>query len=875
MDRDPRRRDGRSQRPRLRPGERIRPGEGAGLRVRHGHRARRVPAPRRARPAHVLRERPATAGAVRLMRAPMSWLRAYCDPPIGADEAGRRLNDAGIELERIDRVGVGALDGFVVGQVLSAERHPNADRLSVCVVDDGSGADRTIVCGAPNVAAGQTVAVALPGAVMPDGTKLGEAKLRGIKSSGMILAEDEVGVGEDHDGIMVLADGAAPGSPLIEALQIADEVLDLSIAPNRPDCLSVYGIARELHALTEAPLAPDPTHEDASPSGPGELPRVEIDPEICLRFTVRVFEDVKIGPSPLWLKARLTAAGQRPISNVVDITNYVMLLTGQPLHSFDLDKVRGGELRVHRAADGQKVRTLDGVERTLDSSMALISDAEGPTSIAGVMGGEVSEVSGSTTRVAMEAATWVGANIMRTQAKLGLRSEASARNEKGLHPELAIAGQRLAARLMVELCGARMVEGTVDEYPRPAEPRTVRLRESRVERLLGMAVNGDEISAILTRLGFAVQRGSEAGTFDVTVPYWRDGDVQREADLVEEGARIHGLDKLPITLPARRRAVGRLTHAQRTRRRVEDALRDSGLSEVVAYSFTSPEALEQLRLADVPLLAIANPMSEEQSVMRPLLLPGLLDAARHNAARGTPRLGLFESAHVYRLSEPLDQVPAGSPGGATPAYERHNLAALITEASPGTWRSEARGADFFAAKALAEATLGSVGIDLRVEPGERPFLHPGRTATVLAGDERKLGWIGELHPSVARAWDLDGTVAAFELDAELIAELAAGPAAYRDVTTFPAVIQDLAVLVDEELPAGEVEHAVRRAGAPLLDHAELFDVYTGEQAGPGRKSLAMRLWFRSPERTLTDEDVAGARVAIEAELAKLGGALRA
>jgi phenylalanyl-tRNA synthetase beta chain len=808
------------------------------------------------------------------MRAPMAWLRAYCDPPISAEEAGRKLNDAGIELERIERVGVGALDNFVVGRVLTAEQHPNADRLSVCVVDDGSGSERTIVCGAPNVAAGQTVALALPGAVMPDGTKLGEAKLRGVKSSGMILAEDEVGVGEDHDGTMVLADGPAPGTPLIEHLQIADEVLELAIAPNRPDCLAVYGIARELHAITGAPLAEDPADRDAEATGEGELPHVEIDPDICLRFTVRVFEDVKIGPSPLWLKARLTAAGQRPISNVVDITNYVMLLTGQPLHAFDLDKVRGGQLKVHRARDGQKMRTLDGVERTLDSSMALISDAEGPTSVAGVMGGEVSEVSGSTTRVAMEAATWVGSNIMRTQAKLALRSEASARNEKGLHPELAVAGQRLAAQLMVAIAGARMVPGTVDEYPRQADPRVVRLRVARVEKLLGMSVPSEEITAILERLGFGVEASSDG--FDVTVPYWRDGDVQREADLVEEVARIHGLDKLPITLPARRRAIGRLTTAQRVRRRVEDALRDRGLSEVVAYSFTAPETLERLRLQDVPLLRLANPMSEDQSVMRPLLLPGLLDAARHNASRGRPQLGLFESAHVYRLSAPLDEAPDGSPHGATPAHERHHLAALLTQAEPGTWRSEPEAADFYAAKALVESALGSVGIHFEVEPGERPFLHPGRSATVLAGDERKLGWVGELHPSVARAWDLGGDpVAAFELDADLIAELAPGPAPYRDVTSFPAVIQDIALVVDSDVLAADVIRAVRAGGGDLLDDVELFDVYSGDQVGEGRKSLAMTLRFRSPERTLTDEEVVASRTAIEAELAKLGGALRA
>jgi phenylalanyl-tRNA synthetase beta chain len=807
------------------------------------------------------------------MRAPMSWLRAYCDPPISTAEAGRALNDAGIELERIDRVGVGALDGFVIGRVLSAERHPNADRLSVCVVDDGSGDPRTIVCGAPNVAAGQTVAVARPGATMPDGTKLGEAKLRGVESSGMILAEDEVGVGEDHGGIMVLADGPAPGTPLIEQLQIADEVLDLAIAPNRPDCLSIYGIARELHAVTGAPLAEDPTNEDAEPAGEGAPPSVEIDPYICLRFTVRAFEDVKIGPSPLWLKARLMAAGQRPISNVVDITNYVMLLTGQPLHAFDLDKVRGGRLVVHRAEDGQKMRTLDGAERTLDSSMALISDAEGPTSIAGVMGGEVSEVSDTTTRVAMEAATWVGTNITGTQKKLGLRTEASGRFEKQLHPELTMAAQRLAARLMVELAGARMVPGTVDEYPHPAEPRKVRLRSARVERLLGTAIPDDEIRAILERLGFSV--ADAEGSFEVTVPYWRDGDVQREADLIEEVARVHGLDKLPITLPARRRAVGRLSPEQRLRRRAEDALRDRGLSEVVAYSFTSPGALEALRLGDVPLLRIANPLSEDQSVMRPLLLPGLLDAARHNAAHGRPRLALFESAHVYRLSEPLDEAPEGSPRGAEPAYERHHIGAVLTQASPGSWRSEPKPADFYAAKALVEAMLASVGIECWVEPGERPFLHPGRSATVLADDERKLGWIGELHPSVARAWDLEATVAAFELDADLIAEIAPGPARYRDVTTFPAVIQDIAVVVDEDVPAADVERAVRDAAGDLLDTVELFDVYRGEQVGDGRKSLALRLEFRSSERTLTDEDVAAARAAIEAELAKIGGALRA
>src|SRR3954453_14543684 len=495
------------------------------------------------------------------MRVPLAWLREYCDPSLGAAEISDALNMSGTEVERIDRGGVGDASSFVIGKVLDAQQHPDADRLRVCKVDDGSGGEpRTIVCGAPNVAAGQTVAVALPGALMPGGQQLGEAKLRGVVSSGMILAEDEVGVGEDHGGIMVLPDQLRAGEPLIEHLQIADEVLDLAISPNRPDCLGVYGVAREVHALTGAPLAADPTDEDAEPGGGDHALTVEVDPEVCLRFTVRVFEDVTIGPSPLWLKARLTAAGQRPISNVVDITNYVMLLTGQPLHSFDADRVRGGRLSVHRAEPGQKLVTLDGVERVLSGDMALISDAEGPTSLAGVMGGQVSEISGETTRVAMEAATWIGPNISRTMSMLRLRSEAGARFEKHLHPALAMAAQRLAARLMVELCGAQMVGETVDAYPRPVEPRTVTLRVARVEKLLGAAVPLDEIDAILKRLGFGIQpRPPGPDVLEVLVPYWRDGDMQREADVIEEIGRIHGLDKLPITLPARREAVGRLT----------------------------------------------------------------------------------------------------------------------------------------------------------------------------------------------------------------------------------------------------------------------------------------------------------------------------
>ena len=811
------------------------------------------------------------------MRIPVAWLRSYCDPGLGAEGLADALTMVGLKLERLHRTGVGDPAAFVVGRVLEAKRHPNAERLTVCTVDDGSGAPRTIVCGAPNVAAGQTVAVARPGAVMPDGAELGEATLRGVTSSGMILAEDEVGIGEDHAGIMVLEDGARPGAPLVDHLPITDQVIEIEITPNRPDAMSVYGVARDLHAATAAPLAEDPTAADAEPGAAGQAEdraSVEIaDPEICLRFTARVFEDVEIGPSPLWLKQRLTGAGQRPISNVVDITNYVMLTCGQPMHAFDLDEVRGGRIVVRKARDGETMTTLDDVERTFSTETALVCDGEGPSGIAGIMGGQISEVSEGTNRVLMEAATWVGPNIMRTSRELGLRTEASARFEKQLHPELAMAAQRLAARLMVEFCGARMAPGTIDAYPHPVEPHSVSLRVERLERLLGERIPLEEVVAILERLGFAPFTGE--GRVNVTVPPWRDSDVRREADLIEEVARVHGLDKLPTTLPARQQAVGRLTARQRLRRRLEDALRGRGLDECVSYSFTSPEAMQRLRLGDVPVLRIDNPLSEELSVMRPLLLPGLLDAASHNAAHGRSGLALFESAHVYMPAGPLDQVVEGSPRGALPADEREHIAALVTLAAPGGWRTAPRPPDFVAARALLEALLAAARVGWRAEPRPQPFLNPGRAAAVLGGDGREIGWIGELHPLVARAWELDGPVAAFEIDFGAIAELAPKTTRYSDVTSFPAVLQDIAVVLEDDVAAAEVEAAVRAGGGDLLDRVEVFDLYRGAQVGEGSKSLALRLEFRAPDRTLTDEEVAQRRAEIERELAEIGGRLRA
>jgi phenylalanyl-tRNA synthetase beta chain len=832
------------------------------------------------------------------MRVPYSWLREYCDPGLTPEELADRLVMTGTEVERIDVVGPPQPDNFVVGKVTAADQHPDADRLRVCTVEVGDGAARTIVCGAPNVAAGQTVAVALPGAHMPGGEVLRKAKLRGVASEGMILAADELEVGEDHEGTLVLDDALAAGTPLTAVIPLAESVLEIEVTPNRSDCFGVYGVAREVHAVTGAELAGEPWAEDAPAEAPGEVHElasvtVEV-PELCPRFTARAFLEVKVGPSPLWLQQRLAAAGQRPINNVVDITNYVMLLTAQPLHAFDLDKVPGGKLIVRTARAGEKMTTLDGVERELDEETVVVGDENGPTGVAGIMGGQVSEVSEETTRVLLEVANWNGTNILRTSRLLGLRSEASARFEKQLHPELTMRAQRIASRLMIELCGAKLVPGTIDVAAAPPPPIELRLRAARVRGILGMEVPGDEQRTYLERLGFGVEAAPEGEDLVVSVPPDRHYDVTREIDLIEEVARIHGLDEhLPTTLPAVGQRVGRLSRPQQLRRRAEDTLRDLGFDQVVSWSFTDPGEPERLRIPPEDVRAkpirLANPLSEDQSAMRTTVLGSLLDSAARNAARGAERLALYELGSVYldepptgrnvdtgATNRPIDPLAGDFPGERpAPVREPLRIAAVaLGTLAPPSWRGGAEPADFFALKGVAETVAGQLRTELSFAPGEQPFLHPGRAAAV-AVDGTPAGWLGEVHPLVCRAWDVPAAVA-FELDAApLIAASTAGDEDYEDVTTFPAALRDIAVVVADEVPAERVRAVVLEAGGGLLRSARVFDLYEGEQLGEGRKSLALSLELRADDRTLTDEEVDAVRDRIVAALgAELGGQLR-
>jgi phenylalanyl-tRNA synthetase beta chain len=817
------------------------------------------------------------------MRIPYSWLREYCDPGVEVVEIAERLVMTGTEVERIGAVGPPSPDGFVVGRMLSAEQHPNADRLRVCKVDTGDG-ERTIVCGAPNVAAGQTVAVAQPGARMPGGEKLRKAKLRGVTSEGMILSVSELEIGEDADGILVLEDEVAPGTPLAEVLPLAEPVLELEVTPNRVDCFGVWGVAREVHAITAAPLAAEPWSEDAAAEGGGDAAdfasvAVEV-PELCPRFTARVFTDVTVAPSPLWLQARLMAAGQRPINNVVDITNYVMLLTAQPLHAFDLDKVPGGALTVRTAGAGEQMTTLDGVERSLDAETVLVCDSNGPTGIAGIMGGQVSEVAAATTRVLLEVANWNGTNILRTSRQLGLRSEASSRFEKQLHPALCMRAQKIASRLLVELCGAKLVPGTIDVAAEIPAAARIELRAARVEGLLGMPIPQADQVAYLERLGFAAKVDGE--DLQVEVPPDRHYDVTREVDLIEEVGRVHGFDEhLPTTLPAVAEKVGGLSREQRLRRRAEDSLRDLGFDQIVGWSFTDPGETARLRIpAGDPragAIVLANPLSEDQSAMRTTLLGSLLDVASRNLARDADAVAFFESGQVYLQVDAVGEGPlAGVFSGQQPApfAEPHRLACLaVGPLVEKSWRGGGEPADFFALKGVLEALARQLGVELSFAAAPEPFLHPGRSAAVeIAGVP--IGWIGEVHPLVCREWDVEAAVGFEIASAALIAAATVGEEVYEDVTTFPAVHQDFAVVVPVDVTASTVRDAVLAGGGELLRSARVFDLYEGEQLGEGRKSLALRLEFRAADRTLTDEEVAPLREAIKAKLEQIGGSLR-
>lgn len=846
------------------------------------------------------------------MRVSLKWLREYVDLVAPAEEIARRLTMAGIEVGAIYRVG-STWDHVFVGQVVSLKPHPNADRLQLVEVNYGEGPNKTVVTGAFNLREGDKVPFATVGARLIDGHSaerrevvLKPAKLRGVVSEGMVCSELELGLGEEHAGIMILHPEARVGAPLVE--ELGDVILDLEVTPNQAHCLSMLGVAREVAALTGQEVRVPKPELNARGRPADELIRIEIaDPDLCPRYTAMVIQGITIGQSPKWLQERLIAAGLRPINNVVDVTNYVMLEWNQPLHAFDYDKVRGKKIVVRRAGDNERLTTLDGVERELTSDMLVIADTEGPVAVAGVMGGAESEVTAETTSVLLESASFNPISIRRTARALRLPSDASRRFERGLPRQYTVPAAQRAIGLMQEVAGGEVAPGIVDAYPEPVSPRQIVLRPEEVTRILGVQYGLDEIARVLVSLGYEV--GEQEGVLLVTVPPFRL-DVGQPADLIEDLIRIVGYDKLPSTMPDGPLPEPVVNEIWEKEKLIRDVMVGSGFAEIIAYSLTSRQRLGRLlpssgrsagaesymapvataasHLEDplaaavaerlIPLnvepVEILNPLSSELECMRTTAFGSLLDTLSSNLRHADRDVNLFEIGRIYL---PRD--------GDLPE-ERPVLTAVMGAYRSGRSWGSREATDFFDLKGVAEVLLDRLRVAGAVfRPVTHPAFHPVRAAAIALGPlgsdgqiepSRVFGVVGEVAEDVRRAFDVDERAFLLGVDLGRLLPAATGQPRHSPAPRFPAVVQDVAVVLDVAVPAETVEGLIRRVGQPLVKRVELFDVYQGDPIPAGKRSLAYHIAYQSPERTLTDEEVAEIHRRIERALVgELGAQLRA
>lgn len=815
------------------------------------------------------------------MKVPLRWLSDFIDTGLSPRELAHRLTMAGLEAERISAVGDG-WDKVYVGYVTAVDRHPDADRLVLATVEAGEH-KLTVVTGAPNIAAGQTVPLALAGARLIDGHADGQVyktlkpgMIRGVRSEGMVCSEKELGLSEEHEGIMVLEAEAPVGLPLADWL--GDTVIEFEITPNLVHNFSILGIAREAGALTDRPVAAPPLFDLASgPPAPDGFVTIA-DSDLCARYVAVVIENVYAGPSPAWMQRRLLAAGVRPINATVDVTNYVMLEYGQPMHAFDADTLTGGRIVVRRATAGETLETLDHQLRDLTDDMLLIADAERPTGIAGVMGGFVSEISDSTKRIVLESANFNMKSVRQTSRLLKLRTDASARFERGLDPNLAWEAAARATYLLLELSPNAEVTGVADVYPRPLEPRPLELPFSEIERLLGVRYESAQVLDALSRLGFAPELDNPASpeTLRVIIPTWR-GDVSQAADIVEEVARVIGYESLPETLPTGQTVPVQRDPVYHLQREVRSALTGSGLWEAVTYVTVSEDDLTRLgsdvsrtpglhSLAYGDLIRLRNPLQADRDIMRPTLLPSLLAAAAENL-KHERSVRLFEQARVYLPAN--DVLPR----------EANTLSVVLAgERAPLDRFSESRGElDFFDLKGVFETLLDRLGVrDAEFRAGSETALHPGRSAGLFVGGSQ-FGILGELRPDRAQAFGFETPrVVVAEIDLDALRTVAKMMPANVRAPRFLPVEQDFAIVVTEDTAAGLVEAALRSGAGPLASGFELFDVYRGPQIGEGNKSLAYRVAFTAPDRALTDAELGKVREKIARELRKrVGGELRA
>lgn len=772
------------------------------------------------------------------MRVSLSWLREFVDIDLAEEEVAHRLNMSGTKVEAIHRPS-GEVRDVVVAEILDVSEHPNADNLSLVEVTSG-GEPQVVVCGARNFAVGDRVPLATVGAQLP-GLAITERKIRGQVSRGMLCSASELGIGTDHAGILVLQPDSPLGEDVVTLLRLDDTILELEVTPNRPDCMSMIGVAREVAALTGADLRiPEPEVKGA-PLDVEVTVQIE-DGESCPRYLARYIEGIEVKSSPAWMAARLLAAGLRPISNIVDVTNYILLETGQPLHAFDADRVAGSTIIVRRAAEGETIETLDGVTRRLDPEDLLIAGTDRALALAGVMGGSDSEVHPDSRRVILESAYFAPARVSFTSRRHLLRTEASARFERGADPEMVPHAAARATELMVELAGGRAAEGSSDRYERPHERLSLRLRPTRTEQLIGLSIPATRQGEHLRNLGMNVT-GTEVLT--VEVPSFRP-DLSREVDLVEEVARLEGFDKIPARVPTG--PAGRLTPEQKAERTLRRLLAARGLTEAWTSSFMQAGELDMLGLdPDHPArrnVRFSNPMFDQEPGLRTTLLPGLLRSMARNVAAHRPDgAALFEVASVYR------------PSTGDLAEEEQALAAALTGRRRSKWwGGAAEPWDFFSAKSVITAVLSALGLEgARFAPTSGAPFHPTRAAQVSFQD-LPVGVIGELHPDVAAGFGVPERTIGLELALTPIFDRLPGRGRASLVPRFPGVNLDLAVVVEDGIQAARVESLIRSAGGERLRRVYLFDVYRGEQVAAGHKSLAFSLEVGDPERTLTDED---------------------
>ncbi len=777
------------------------------------------------------------------MKISLNWLREFIQIDIEPEKIAELLTLKGIEVSDVYPVGRD-LQKIICAKIIRIRKHPNADNLYICDTDTG---ERIIpvICSAPNIKEGLVSALALPGTVLPDGRKIKKAKIRGEISEGMFLAEDELSLTDDHTGIIELPDDTKPGTPLPDVLPVEDFVLDVEITPNRGDCASVLGIAREISAATGKKISfPEIDYEESEEEAE-KIAKVKIEePERCRRYCAGIIRDVKIASSPFLIRYRLYLSGIRAINNVVDITNYVMLELGQPLHAFDLQRIKGREIIVRCAREGEKIRTLDGEERDLSSEVLLICDRERPVAVAGIMGGQETEIQEGTKDVLLEAAFFDPITIRRGSKKLCLSTEASYRFERGVDIENVPMALKRAMYLMQKLAGGRIAKGIIDNYPRPYKPKKIILRIDKANSFLGTSLSSEKISSYLKALHMDVKK-IDSKNIEVIPPSFRM-DIKREVDLFEEIARLYGYENIPVTLPYIKPSEKEEDTLLKLEGKVREIMIGMGFSEIITYSFISPEYKNLLSLSEDPI-KLANPLSTEQSVMRTSLIPGILETIRTNISYGERDLKLFEVGRVF-IKKKEDELPEEVP---------FLVAAQIGLSSKKTWYSEPRKVDFYDIKGCAESFLKSISqkdFSFRRDNKIPPYYEMHEYAGIYTGDHL-IGHVGKISSRITEKLNIEEDVYIMEINLRDLSEYFIEPVRFKPFSRFPAVYRDISVVVKKSTETKLIEDIIRKIGGELVESVHLFDLYEGGKIKKDEKAVAFRIWFRSMKGTLEKKDV--------------------